>query len=159
MEKLEKGTFGIFPAFLAENLGPYEQLALIWIWYHKNQSGKCWPSYETLADEMKVSRRTVIRAVESLIKKQLLIKTKRRGDKVWTSNEYEVATKCPTDTRGSAPQSPGWCPTVTLTKRSEPKELEPKGTKIKFSGDKTRDHRGNESIKDILKRSKLKQKL
>lgn len=62
-------------------------------WHHNGDTGRCFPSYETLADDTGYSVRTVIRAVKRLAALGLITVTERKvkrpnGSKVNTSNEY-----------------------------------------------------------------------
>lgn len=60
--------------------------------FRDNETGYCWPSNETLAKMLSVSRRTVIRAVEELVQVGLVKKEARVGeDGRQTSNGYWVA--------------------------------------------------------------------
>ena len=59
--------------------------------YANNDTNQCFPGYETLAEKMRVSKSTAIKAVKSLVKKGVLIVTHRKnsngGD---TSNLYTI---------------------------------------------------------------------
>lgn len=60
--------------------------------FRDNETGYCWPSNETLAKMLSVSRRTAIRAVEELVQVGLVKKEARvREDGRQTSNGYWVA--------------------------------------------------------------------
>ena len=102
---LKKGTFGVFPAKLAEGRSPYEQTILAWLWVHSNNEGKCFPSVTRLAKISGMSKRKADDSLAKLEKDGLIHKTERQGK----SNLYEVmACACDAgeggaqDTRGGA---------------------------------------------------------
>lgn len=60
--------------------------------FRANKTGYCWPSHETLAKMLSVSRRTVVKAVEELVQAGLVRKEARYVDGgLQTSNGYWVA--------------------------------------------------------------------
>ena len=60
--------------------------------FRDNKTGYCWPSHETLAKMLSVSRRTVVKAVEELVQAGLVRKEARYVDGgLQTSNGYWVA--------------------------------------------------------------------
>lgn len=86
-------------------LGAYPKLLFVMLRTHVDGRGKCWPSFQTLADEMEVSRSTVIRAMKKLEDEGLVRKVRRvSAEGSLTSNEYWVAESlsgwCPSE---------GWC--------------------------------------------------
>jgi hypothetical protein len=121
---LEAGTFGIFPAAMAKGLSAQEQTVLAWIWFHKNQSGRCWPSYARLANECGLGRTCVIKCINSLCEKGLIVKSNRfslSGDQ--ESNMYDVVIGGGSpDDRGVSRGDRGVSPDDHRTISSEPEE-------------------------------------
>ena len=86
-------------------LGAYPKLLFFMLRTHVDGRGTCWPSFRTLADEMEVSRSTVIRAMKKLEDEGLVRKVRRvSAEGSLTSNEYWVAESL----RDYVP-SEGWC--------------------------------------------------
>lgn len=80
------------------DLGPYEKLAYAVLSYYADNSGECFPSYKAIADKMGSSKRTAMRAVESLVKNGWLEKKYRyleSGD--MTSNGYVLIDRVVTE--------------------------------------------------------------
>ena len=58
---------------------------------HSNKEGTCWPGITTIATGLKLSRSTVKRALEDLVKAGLLEKSSRwRENGSLTSNLYRI---------------------------------------------------------------------
>ena len=58
---------------------------------HSNKEGTCWPGINTIATGLKLSRSTVKRALEDLVKAGLLEKSSRwRENGSLTSNLYRI---------------------------------------------------------------------
>jgi len=88
-----------------------------------------YPSYATIAKRCAITRRTAIRAVESLVEQGYLIRRRRTKDGRFTSSEYKINTsKLLDDSDTTSPQddlvvthdhqgsdtvSPEWCQDVT----------------------------------------------
>ncbi len=68
----------------------YEKLVYLYLCRCANNSAAAFPSYQTIADKCSMSRRKAVNAVDSLIAKNLLSKTIRRGDEKNQSNLYKV---------------------------------------------------------------------
>lgn len=86
-------------------LGAYPKLLFVMLRTHVDGRGRCWPSFQTLADEMEVSRSTVIRSMKKLEEAGLVRKARRvSAEGSLTSNEYWVAESL----RDYVP-SEGWC--------------------------------------------------
>ena len=56
----------------ARGLGPSEKLVLLALADHADDQGVCWPGMQGIAEKCGISRRTVIRVVQSLAKKGLV---------------------------------------------------------------------------------------
>lgn len=74
-----------------------------------NANGTCWPSLNTLASTIGISRSTVIRSLEKLESLGLISISHRNGsDGSQDTNIYTILA-----VGGSVSQKPGWCPTDT----------------------------------------------
>lgn len=86
-------------------LGAYPKLLFTILRTYTDARGTCWPSFQTLADDMEVSRSTVIRAMKKLEDEGLVRKARLVSEKgSLTSNKYWVAESL----RDYVP-SEGWC--------------------------------------------------
>lgn len=73
-------------------LGAYPKLLFVILRTYADVRGKCWPSFQTLAEDMEVSRSTVVRSMKKLAAEGLVRKVRRVSVKgSLTSNEYWVA--------------------------------------------------------------------
>lgn len=88
--KLAKGTFGIFPAAQCSGKDHYLQQVFIWLCFHANNDGICFPSINKLAQESNISKSTIIRKLRELEKIGFIKKTNRHIEKGYTSNLYEI---------------------------------------------------------------------
>jgi hypothetical protein len=88
--KLKEGTFGIFPAEQCKGLNPYTQIVFIWLCYHANKEGICFPSLTKLSQETQIDRRTIIRRLKKLEKLKFITKKIRQKNNRYLSNIYEV---------------------------------------------------------------------
>ena len=118
----ENTPFIALPTALKGKVTP-NQLSVIWVLqsYYPN----IWPSYQTIAKDAKMSRRTVIRTVNELLDLKLLQKQYRTDENNQRTNCYRVTIwqhckptpvlnpsiqrGCLIDTGGSATQSLGGC--------------------------------------------------
>lgn len=69
---------------------PLRKLVLIKLADNANDNGECWPSYQHIADQCEISRRSVMVHVDGLCDMGLLRKEYRPGPKGNTSNLYIV---------------------------------------------------------------------
>lgn len=85
---------------------PMHKLVLLKLADNANDNGECYPSYHHIAKECEISKRTVMRAVDSLCEKGLLIKQPRYliGGKEQTSNFYVIVLP---SLHGSVTVTPG----------------------------------------------------
>ena len=64
---------------------------LIYLKDHANKQGTCWPGINTIAAGVSLSRSTVKRALEDLVRAGLVVKERRwRGNGSLTSNLYRI---------------------------------------------------------------------
>ncbi len=74
-----------------EELGPRAKAVYIYLKDHANKQGTCWPGINTIAAGVSLSRSTVKRALEALVKAGLVEKSSRwRENGSLTSNLYRV---------------------------------------------------------------------
>lgn len=85
---------------------PMHKLVLLKLADNANDNGECYPSYHHIAKECEISKRTAMRAVDSLCEKGLLIKQPRYliGGKEQTSNFYVIVLP---SSHGSVTVTPG----------------------------------------------------
>lgn len=70
---------------------PLRKLVLIKLADNANDQGECWPSYQYIADQCEISKRSVINHIDALIKSGLLRKEVRKGGaKGNVSNIYVI---------------------------------------------------------------------
>ena len=92
--------------FHTEVGNPMHKLVLLKLADNANDNGECYPSYHHIAKECEISKRTAMRAVDSLCEKGLLIKQPRYliGGKEQTSNFYVIVLP---SLHGSVTVTPG----------------------------------------------------
>lgn len=72
-------------------LSPRAKVVLIYLEDHANKEGACWPGIKTIAAGVSLSRSTVKRALDDLVRAGLVEKTRRwRENGSLTSNLYRV---------------------------------------------------------------------
>lgn len=67
---------------------PVRKLVLLKLADNASDQGECWPSYQYIADQCEVSKRSVITHIDGLIDSGLLRKEVRKGPKGNSSNVY-----------------------------------------------------------------------
>lgn len=123
--------FGIIPRRLRGKLNPNEIAVYVALTWRADETGVCWPSHSTLAEDCGSSVSVVQRALKSLHAKQLVTWVTRTNDNGGrTSNGYQVAIFSPldpsvilTDPLGHIdrpPQSDRPTPPVILTEEVNP---------------------------------------
>lgn len=74
------------------DLGLHElAVYIVLLRFRDSKTGKCFPGMTTIADRARMSRRTVIRAIEKLEERKMIRVTRRSSLKVNQANVYEVA--------------------------------------------------------------------
>ena len=72
-----------------QELGPRAKVVYIYLKDHANKEGTCWPGINTIAAGVSLSRSTVKRALDDLVRAGLVVKTHRwRGNGSLSSNLY-----------------------------------------------------------------------
>ncbi|WP_425054768.1 helix-turn-helix domain-containing protein [Pseudomonas abyssi] len=69
---------------------PLRKLVLIKLADNANDKGECWPSYQHIADQCEISKRSVMSHVEALCAAGILRKQTRKGPKGNTTNTYRL---------------------------------------------------------------------
>ncbi len=87
---------------------PLRKLVLIKLADNSNDQGECWPSYQYIADQCEISKRSVISHIGALINSGLLKKEIRKGGKKGNSSNVYVINFCGAgDSLGGAGDSLG----------------------------------------------------
>ena len=74
-----------------EELSHRAKLVYIYLKDHADKDGTCWPGINTIAAGVSLSRSTVKRALEDLVRAGLVTKERRwRGNGSLTSNLYQI---------------------------------------------------------------------
>ncbi|HBC1012961.1 TPA: helix-turn-helix domain-containing protein [Escherichia coli] len=67
---------------------PLRKLVLIKLADNANDNGECWPSYQHIADQCEISKRSVMNHIAALCESGLVKKVTRKGEKSNSSNIY-----------------------------------------------------------------------
>lgn len=86
---------GYFSRIYAEDLPHRAKSVYIYLKDRSNQSGQCYPSIGTIAKELHLSRRTVERAIDDLIRAGLLVKEQRWRENGGRSSLLFTLTESP----------------------------------------------------------------
>lgn len=85
---------------------PLRKLVLIKLADNANDLGECWPSYQHIADQCEIDRKTAIRHIRQLESDGFLSITKRRvSEKMSRSNIFQLNIGRGTDSLGSTTES------------------------------------------------------
>jgi len=101
-------------------LSPVERLVLVYLVDRANRDGVCWPSLSTIAEDLEVNRRSVVRALQAL---------RARGLVTWESrgvNHYQVTIP----TSGTMPLGSGITPLGVVASRHQGSGTMPLGSGI-----------------------------
>ncbi|AWT17172.1 helix-turn-helix domain-containing protein [Klebsiella michiganensis] len=86
---------------------PLRKLVLLKLADNASDLGECWPSYQHIADQCEISKRSVMNHIEALCEGGLIKKELRTGPKGNSSNVYQLNLRSAADSLGSAGDSPG----------------------------------------------------
>lgn len=78
-------------AFDARVSNPLRKLVLLKLCDHANEKGQCWPSFNYIADQCEISRRSAITHIQALIEDGYLTSESRFKDGEQTTNMYTVS--------------------------------------------------------------------
>jgi hypothetical protein len=154
MTTIRRKKTGFFIAdnviFDRKDLSANEKLVYLYFCRRANSENKAWPSYQRIADDCGLSRRTVIDVIKKLINKNLLRKNTRLDQAGnHTSNEYLLLPMTIYNTRsslnagsevdalGSEINTPGGCNCYTgVVQEMHPKNTQNKNTQNKNTQNK-----------------------
>ncbi|HHF8231938.1 TPA: helix-turn-helix domain-containing protein [Klebsiella pneumoniae] len=86
---------------------PLRKLVLLKLADNASDLGECWPSYQHIADQCEISKRSVMNHIEALCECGLIKKESRTGPKGNSSNIYQLTLRGAGDSPGgSADRSP-----------------------------------------------------
>jgi hypothetical protein len=89
--KYEKGTFTTVPLKPLKGYDPLAQIIYVWLCYHANQEGNCFPSYKKICEETGIkSKNTVKEKIKILESNGLLLVNRRENDNERLSNLYQL---------------------------------------------------------------------
>lgn len=71
---------------------PLRKLVLIKLADNASDQGECWPSYQHIADQCEISKRSVMNHIAALCESGLVKKVTRKGEKGNSSNIYLLHT-------------------------------------------------------------------
>lgn len=93
-------------AFDARVDNPLRKLVLLKLCDNANDSGECWPSFQHIADQCEISRRSAINHIQALIDNGFLISESRFRAGEQTTNMYKLSKERLIDSSaGAAPPS------------------------------------------------------
>lgn len=84
-----------------------KKLVLLKLADNANDNGECWPSYQHIADQCEISRRSAMNYINQLIQDGLIKKTSRKGPKGNSTNMYVLNLDGANVALGSAADSLG----------------------------------------------------
>ncbi|EFU9983211.1 helix-turn-helix domain-containing protein [Salmonella enterica] len=86
---------------------PLRKLVLLKLADNASDQGECWPSYQYIADQCEISKRSVMNHIDELCKSGLLKKVFRKGPKGNATNVYILTIPGAGDSLPGAGDSPG----------------------------------------------------
>lgn len=156
--KYERGSFiTVGSRDTLRGLHPTAQALYMWLSSYANETGNCFPSRKTLADDCGCSERTIDTMVDSLIEKGLLeVKGRKDGDKQ-LSNLYKVLIVPPLAGGATPPSTQCATPLQNLrtnsnqlTKPNEVSELASEVREVCEVSEEEHPPRKNPQVKDKL---------
>ena len=85
---------------------PLRKLVLLKLADNANDQGECWPSYQYIADQCEISKRSAMNHIEALLDAGFLTKTVRKGVKGNSSNVYLLNLDAKPANNGGANPAP-----------------------------------------------------
>ena len=85
---------------------PLRKLVLLKLADNANDQGECWPSYQYIADQCEISKRTAMNHIDTLIEAGYLSKKVRKGVKGNSSNVYVLSFDAKPANNGGANAAP-----------------------------------------------------
>ena len=81
---------------------PLRKLVLLKLADNASDQGECWPSYQYIADQCEISKRSVMSHIDDLCQSGLLKKVFRKGPKGNSTNIYILTLPSATDSLGGS---------------------------------------------------------
>ena len=81
---------------------PLRKLVLLKLADNASDQGECWPSYQHIADQCEISKRSVMNHIDALCKCGLIKKEHRTGPKGNSSNVYQLSLRSAGDSLGGS---------------------------------------------------------
>ena len=81
---------------------PLRKLVLLKLADNASDLGECWPSYQHIADQCEISKRSVMNHIEALCECGLIKKELRTGPKGNSSNVYQLNLRSARDSPGGS---------------------------------------------------------
>ncbi|HCF8282145.1 TPA: helix-turn-helix domain-containing protein [Klebsiella pneumoniae] len=81
---------------------PLRKLVLLKLADNASDLGECWPSYQHIADQCEISKRSVMNHIQALCECGLIKKELRTGPKGNSSNVYQLNLRSATDSPGGS---------------------------------------------------------
>ena len=81
---------------------PLRKLVLLKLADNASDLGECWPSYQHIADQCEISKRSVMNHIEALCESGLITKELRTGPKGNSSNVYQLNLRSAGDSPGGS---------------------------------------------------------
>ena len=81
---------------------PLRKLVLLKLADNASDLGECWPSYQHIADQCEISKRSVMNHIEALCECGLIKKELRTGPKGYSSNVYQLNLRSAGDSPGGS---------------------------------------------------------
>ena len=81
---------------------PLRKLVLLKLADNASDLGECWPSYQHIADQCEISKRSVMNHIEALCECGLIKKELRTGPKGNSSNVYQLNLRSAGDSPGGS---------------------------------------------------------
>ena len=81
---------------------PLRKLVLLKLADNASDLGECWPSYQHIADQCEISKRSVMNHIEALCEGGLIKKERRTGPKGNSSNVYQLNLRSAGDSPGGS---------------------------------------------------------
>lgn len=114
--KYAQGSFITVPSKeTLRGLDPMAQTLYMWLCSYANETGTCFPSRNTLANDVGCSDKSIDRMLTLLLEKGLVVKQRQIKEDAYTSNLYTVLV-----VGGSPSQSPPQPPTVARVAPESP---------------------------------------
>lgn len=105
--KYGKGSFIVVPnKEKLKGIGGNAQALFMWLCSYANTNGNCFPSINTLMEDLGCGRNSIFRAMQTLIEIGIVVKTNRKSKKEYLSNEYSVVILDEITNKNMEPPSP-----------------------------------------------------